>query len=543
MRAKFLAFSVGTPFLAVALAQYWPAAWWLIACLVPLIGVGIYDLVQPYHALRRNYPLFGRGRWLMEGLRPFVRQYLLESDTDGAPINRMFRSIVYQRAKGELETVPFGTQVDTYRTGYEWIGHSLSAIDAKAINADLRVTVGGPQCTQPYSASIFNISAMSFGALSRNAILALNGAARDGNFYHNTGEGGISPYHLESGGDLIWQIGTAYFGCRDDAGQFEPKAFAETATRSQVKMIEVKLSQGAKPGHGGILPADKNTAEIASMRGVPAGIQVDSPPAHTAFSTPIGLLEFVAQLRQLSGGKPIGFKLSVGRKSEFIAICKAMVQTGIRPDFITVDGGEGGTGAAPLEYVNSVGMPLREALAFVDDSLTGFGLRQDIRLIASGKILTGFHLVKNLALGADICNSARGMMLALGCVQSLTCNSNHCPTGVATQDPRLYRGLVVTDKRQRVLQYHHKTVHITAELIASAGLHHTSELTRTHIYRRVSQETVRRYDQIFPYLKSGSLLTKSPPDAWHVYLDEADVSSFAPKHCLTEIEKQCCEVT
>lgn len=460
MRAKFLAFSVGTPFLAVALAQYWPAAWWLIACLVPLIGVGIYDLVQPYHALRRNYPLFGRGRWLMEGLRPFVRQYLLESDTDGAPINRMFRSIVYQRAKGELETVPFGTQVDTYRTGYEWIGHSLSAIDAKAINADLRVTVGGPQCTQPYSASIFNISAMSFGALSRNAILALNGAARDGNFYHNTGEGGISPYHLESGGDLIWQIGTAYFGCRDDAGQFEPKAFAETATRSQVKMIEVKLSQGA-----------------------------------------------------------------------------------IRPDFITVDGGEGGTGAAPLEYVNSVGMPLREALAFVDDSLTGFGLRQDIRLIASGKILTGFHLVKNLALGADICNSARGMMLALGCVQSLTCNSNHCPTGVATQDPRLYRGLVVTDKRQRVLQYHHKTVHITAELIASAGLHHTSELTRTHIYRRVSQETVRRYDQIFPYLKSGSLLTKSPPDAWHVYLDEADVSSFAPKHCLTEIEKQCCEVT
>lgn len=543
MRAKFLAFSVGTPFLAVVLAQYWPPAWWLIACLVPLIGVGLYDLVQPHHALRRNYPLFGRGRWLMEGIRPFIRQYLMESDTDGAPINRMFRSIVYQRAKGEIETVPFGTQVDTYRTGYEWIGHSLSAIDAKTIDTDLRVTVGGPQCTQPYSASIFNISAMSFGALSRNAILALNSAARDGNFYHNTGEGGISPYHLEPGGDLVWQIGTAYFGCRDEAGQFEPKAFAESARLPQVKMIEVKLSQGAKPGHGGILPADKNTPEIASIRGVPVGTQVDSPPTHTAFSTPGGLLEFIAQLRQLSGGKPVGLKLSVGRKSEFIAICKSMVQTGIQPDFITVDGGEGGTGAAPLEYANSVGMPLREALAFVDDSLTGFGLRQDIRLIASGKMLTGFHLVKNLALGADICNSARGMMLALGCVQSLTCNSNHCPTGVATQDPRLYRGLVVTDKGQRVHQYHHKTVHITAELIASAGLRHTSELTRTHIYRRVSQESVRRYDQIFRYLNSGCLLTQDPPEAWRVYMDEADPSSFAPKHCLTEIENRCCEVS
>lgn len=542
MYSRFIAFAVGAPLLTALLALYWHPALWLLLIILPLIGVGIYDLFQSGHAVRRNYPLFGRGRWFMEWLRPFIRQYLIESDTDGAPINRMFRSIVYQRAKGELETVPFGTRVDTYRDGYEWIGHSLSAIDPKSVECDLRVTVGGPQCTQPYSASIFNISAMSFGALSRNAILALNGGARDGNFYHNTGEGGISPYHLESGGDLVWQIGTGYFGCRDEAGKFSAEAFAEKAALPNVKMIEIKLSQGAKPGHGGILPADKNTAEIAAIRGVPMATQVDSPPTHGAFSTPRGLLEFVAELRELSAGKPVGFKLSVGRKSEFIAICKAIVQSEIVPDFITVDGGEGGTGAAPLEYTNSVGMPLREALAFVDDCLTGFGLRQHVRIIASGKILTGFHLVKNLALGADICNSARGMMLALGCVQSLTCNSNHCPTGVATQNPRLYRGLVVADKRHRVSQYHRKTVHATAELIASAGLNHTSNLTRTHIYRRISQESVQRYDQIFPYLNAGSLLSREPPEAWRLYLNEADPGSFMPKSCLTEIEQQCCEI-
>ena len=539
---RFITFAIVTPLLTALLAWFWPAAIWLLALILPLIGVGFYDMFQSHHALRRNYPLFGRGRWFMEWLRPFIRQYLIESDTDGTPINRMFRSVVYQRAKGALETVPFGTRIDTYRTGYEWIGHSLSAIHAGEVDPDLRVTVGGPQCAQPYAASIFNISAMSFGALSRNAILALNSGAKAGGFYHNTGEGGISDYHLEPGGDLVWQIGTGYFGCRDQAGNFSPEAFAEKATLPNVKMIEVKLSQGAKPGHGGILPADKNTPEIAEIRGVPAATQVDSPPTHSAFSNPLELLDFIQRLRELSGGKPVGFKLSVGRKSEFIALCKAMVQSDILPDFITVDGGEGGTGAAPLEYTNSVGMPLREALAFIDDCLTGFGLRRDIRIIASGKVFTGFHLVKNLALGADLCNSARGMMLALGCVQSLTCNSNHCPSGVATQDPRLYRGLVVTDKQQRVAQFHRKTVHATAEIIASAGLRHTSDLTRTHIYRRVSQEAVRRYDQIFPYLKAGCLLTGEPLAAWRLYLDEATPDSFMPKHCLTEIENQCCEV-
>lgn len=542
MHSAFFAFTVLAPALAALLGWFWPPALWAIAFIVPFIGIGLYDMGQTRHSLRRNFPLFGRGRWIMERLRPFIRQYLIESDTDGAPINRMFRSIVYQRAKGELETAPFGSQIDTYRVGYEWIGHSLAALDAKTLDPDMRVIIGGPECRQPYSASILNISAMSFGALSRNAILALNGGAKDGGFLHNTGEGGISPYHLEPGGDLVWQIGTGYFGCRDESGRFSPAAFVEKATVPAVKMIEIKLSQGAKPGHGGILPADKNTPEIAAIRGVLAASQVDSPPVHSAFSGPLGLLEFVRQLRELCGAKPVGFKLSVGRKSEFVAICKAMMRSGILPDFITVDGGEGGTGAAPLEYVNSVGMPLREAVAFVDDCLTGFGVRHEIRIIASGKILTGFHLVKNLALGADLCNSARGMMLALGCVQSLTCNSNRCPTGVATQDPWLYRGLAVPDKRLRVARYHAKTVRATSEIIASAGLRHTCELDRTHIYRRVSQEAIRRYDQIFPYLKTGSLLTEPPPELWRLYLDEANMGDPWAGRRLTEIDRRTCEL-
>ncbi|MCA1790774.1 MAG: FMN-binding glutamate synthase family protein, partial [Thioalkalivibrio sp.] len=498
-----------------------------------------HDMFQTRHSIRRNFPLFGRARWLMEALRPFMRQYFVESDTDGAPINRMFRSIVYQRAKGELESVPFGTRVNVYRDGYEWIGHSVSAIRASDV-LDLRVDVGGPDCLKPYRASILNISAMSFGALSRNAILALNRGAQLGGFAHNTGEGGLTPFHLEHGGDLVWQIGTGYFGCRDIRGNFAPETFREKAAIEAVRMIEIKLSQGAKPGHGGILPAEKNTPEIAAIRGVEPGTQVDSPPSHSAFDSPLGLLAFVAWLRELSGGKPVGFKLAIGRKSEFIAICKAMVASGITPDFVTVDGGEGGTGAAPLEYANSVGMPLREALAFVDDCLTGFGLRRQIRVIASGKILTGFHVVKNLALGADLCNSARGMMLALGCVHSLICNTNHCPSGVATQDPKLYRGLVVPDKAQRVAQFHNKTVHATAELIASAGLFHTSELTRTHIYRRVDQSEIRRYDEIFPYVSAGALRqSTTAPAAFAVHLEEADAERFMPRYCLTTTEDPC----
>ncbi len=539
MHVGFLVFA-GASLLLVALGGWlWPPVYWAALLIVPLVALGSYDLLQTRHSIRRNFPLVGRGRWLMEFLRPFVRQYFVESDTDGAPVNRMFRSIVYQRAKGELETVPFGTRVDVYRNGYEWIGHSAAAIRASDV-LDLRIDVGGPDCRQPYRASIFNISAMSFGALSPNAILALNRGAAIGGFAHNTGEGGLAPCHLEHGGDLVWQIGTGYFGCRDARGGFDAEAFEEKAALPAIRMIEVKLSQGAKPGHGGILPAEKNTPEIAAIRGVEPGTQVDSPPAHSAFDSPLGLLDFVARLRELSGGKPVGFKLAIGRKSEFIAICKAMVTTGILPDFITVDGGEGGTGAAPLEYANSVGMPLREALAFVDDCLTGFGLRASIRIIASGKILTGFHLVKNLALGADLCNSARGMMFALGCVHSLTCNTNRCPSGVATQDPRLYRGLVVADKAERVAQFHAKTVHATAELIASAGLFHTSELNRTHIYRRVDQFQIRRYDEIFPYVAAGILGDPATaPGAFAVHLEEADPERFMPRYCLTRTDNPC----
>ncbi|MCB1694039.1 MAG: FMN-binding glutamate synthase family protein, partial [Pseudomonadales bacterium] len=492
----------------------------------PLWLVAIFDSAQSEHSLRRNYPLIGRGRWLAELLRPFVRQYFIESETDGAPINRMFRSIVYQRAKGDIDTNPYGTKVDTYHDGYEWLGHSLSATNVEEISSDPRVLVGGDECKHPYSASILNISAMSFGALSNAAIRALNLGAKEGNFFHNTGEGGLSPYHLEHGGDVVWQVGTGYFGCRTREGRFEPSLFEEKASHDSVRMIELKLSQGAKPGHGGILPASKNTPEIARIRVVEAGTDVISPSTHPEFSTPVGLLEFIQKLRELSGGKPVGFKLCIGRRSEFIGICKAMKQTGIRPDFITVDGGEGGTGAAPLEYSNSVGMPLREALAFVDDCLRGYSLRDDIRVIAAGKIITSFHMAKNLALGADMCNSARGMMLALGCVQSLVCHTNRCPTGVATQDPQLARGLVVEDKYKRVHRFHKETVHALVDLLSSAGISGPKELNRSHIFRRVNQHQVMRYDEIFPDIEVGAFEAAPYPESYAELIEHASAEHF-----------------
>lgn len=535
MRTPFMIISILIITLVVATATQWPRAWWLLVPVLPLVAVGLLDMVQRRHSIRRNFPLLGRGRWMMESLRPYIRQYLIESDTDGAPISRMFRSIVYQRAKSVMDSVAFGSRLDTYRDGHEWIGHSMGAIEVDDV-ADLRVTIGGPDCRQPYDASIFNISAMSYGALSPNAIMAMNLGAREGGFAQNTGEGSISEFHLKHGGDLIWQIGTAYFGCRTSDGQFCPDTFKERAALDSVKMIEIKLSQGAKPGHGGILPAEKNTPAIARARDVPPGVQVNSPPRHSAFDSPRGLTEFIRQLRELSGGKPVGFKLAIGRESEFMAICKAMVATGITPDFITVDGSEGGTGAAPLEYANSVGMPLRDALALVDNCLIGFGLRARIKVIASGKVFTGFHLVKHLALGADLCNSARGMMLATGCVHSLTCNSNRCPSGVATQDPSLYQAVVISDKAPRVARYHHGTVHATAELIASAGLHHTSELNRTHIFRRVNQTHIMRYDEVFPYIRRGALLGEDIPERYAMHMREADPEQFIPQRCLTRMK-------
>ncbi|WP_371195676.1 FMN-binding glutamate synthase family protein [Glaciecola sp. SC05] len=523
----------------VAIAAYFHSPLlWLGLVTVPLLLLVIHDMKQTKHALWRNFPVLARGRWFMEEIRPFVQQYLVESDTGGAPINRMFRNIVYQRAKNNRDTVPFGTQVDTYKTGYEWIGHSISALNVEDIDCQPRIKVGGKRCTQPYEASILNISAMSFGSLSQNALLALNKGASLGNFYHNTGEGGISPYHKANGGDLVWQVGTGYFGCRTPDGHFDAEKFKKAASDPQVKMIEIKLSQGAKPGHGGILPASKNTIEIAEIRGVEPGTEVDSPPFHSAFKTPIELIEFIAQLRKLSGGKPIGFKLAIGRKSEFMAICKAMLQLDDGPDFITVDGGEGGTGAAPLEYSNSIGSPLREALSFVDDALTGFGLRKDIKLIASGKIISGFHLVKNLAIGADICNSARGMMLALGCVQSLSCNTNRCPTGVATQDPKLSKGLVPEEKSERVYNFQQKTVHAAVDIMSSAGIQSPHEVNRTHIFRRVSQEQVKRYDQVFPLVKPGAFVSGDIPERYRLDVAESSAATFKPVTQLTEIENK-----
>jgi len=526
MRKQFIRYSFYSFLGIILLVFYHNPLVWIFVPYILLVGLGLYDMNQTQHTLRRNFPLIGRMRWVLEAMRPPIRQYFIESDIDGVPISRMLRGLVYRRSKKEVDTLPFGTKMDTYEPGYEWIGHSLKALDIKALNEDLRVDIGSSQCMQPYSASIFNISAMSFGALSQNAILALGYGAKIGHFAHNTGEGGLSHHHLGTGADLIWQIGTGYFSCRDEKGQFSPEKYAKKAKKHQVKMIELKLSQGAKPGHGGILPADKNSEEIAKIRGVQAHTRIDSPPTHSEFDTPIGLLEFIQKLRELSDGKPVGFKLSIGQKSEFIAICKAIVQSNIYPDFITVDGGEGGTGAAPLEHTNSVGMPLREALAFVSDTLIGFGIKKEIRIIASGKVITGMDMVKLLALGADLCASARAYMLSLGCIQALQCHKNNCPTGIATQDSVLSKGLVVTDKKQRVANYHSETLHSFKELLASAGLDSPDKLARTHIYQRVNRTEYHRYDEFFPPLNEGELLSPPYPASMECYILQSSVEQF-----------------
>jgi glutamate synthase domain-containing protein 2 len=507
MGRAFLAVSAAVVALVAAAALVWPPVLWSLVVVVPAILRGVADMLQTKQAVRRNFPLIGHGRYLLEQIRPEINQYFVESNSDGRPFSRNDRSVVYQRAKGELDTLPFGTQRDVYAAGYEWINHSLAPVHPDP--AFSRVLVGGGACSQPYSASIFNVSAMSYGSLSRNAVLALNAGARAGGFAHNTGEGGLSPYHLEPGGDLIWQIGTGYFSCRTPDGRFDPDAFASRAALPGVKMIEVKLSQGAKPGHGGILPAAKLTPEIVEIRGVAPGRDVVSPPAHTAFTTPIGLLRFLALLREASGGKPVGFKLCVGKRHEFFGIVKAMLESGIAPDFITIDGAEGGTGAAPLEFSDSVGTPLNEGLAFVHYALVGAGLRDRIRLIASGKVNTGFQIATKVALGADMCNAARAMMFALGCIQALRCNTNRCPTGVATQDPALVRGLHVGDKSERVARFHRETVKSFFEVLGAAGLREPCALKPWYVMRRVSSGEVRSYHDIYPPIEPGALLTSS----------------------------------
>ncbi|MFD1630200.1 FMN-binding glutamate synthase family protein [Pseudopedobacter beijingensis] len=537
MRQIFIWSSLFIVVVIFVIGLFAPGILWAYLFILPLIFLGIADLIQTKHAIRRNFPVFGRLRYVLEGMGPKVYQYFVENDTEGRPFNRIFRSVIYQRAKKELDTTPFGTQLNVYDDNYEWLNHSISAIDFDKINKDPRVLIGGPDCKQPYNASIFNISAMSYGSLSSNAILALNQGAQMGNFAHNTGEGGISDYHLQGGGDIVWQLGTGYFGCRTSDGNFDDNLFAEKSVHPNVKMIEIKLSQGAKPGHGGILPAAKVTPEIARIRHVELGKDVASPPYHKAFSTPLELVMFIKRLRDLSQGKPIGFKLCVGHKNEFISICKAMTETQIYPDFITVDGGEGGTGAAPLEFSNSVGMPLRDGLAFVYDTLTGFDLKKHIKIIASGKIATGFDLVKNFALGADLCNSARGMMIALGCIQALECNSNTCPTGIATQNPELARGLVVAEKNKRIANFHKETVRSACELMAAAGVPHPSKMHRVHIHRRISPNNIETYVESFPYVAKGTLLEAPYPESYELLMKISKADTFKPDFFNFDLEK------
>lgn len=507
MRFKFTVASIVLFAATAAGAIFWSLhVLWSLILLVPLFIMGVVDMLQTHHAIRRNFPIIGRLRYFMEFVRPAIQQYFVESDLSGRPFNRRTRSLVYQRAKNVTETVPFGTQVDVYEEGYEWMTHSTYPLDYKKMNQHPRVRVGGADCKKPYDLSLLNVSAMSYGSLSKQAVLALNTGAKKGGFAHNTGEGGVSPYHLQAGGDLIWQVGTGYFGCRADDGTFSAERFKKTVANPQIKMVEIKLSQGAKPGHGGILPAKKNTPEIAAIRGVQPFTDVLSPPFHTAFNSAEGLMKFIGQIRELSDGLPVGFKLCIGSEKEFYDICKAMLKTGILPDFITIDGGEGGTGAAPVEFSDALGMPLREGLSFAVDTLRGFGLKSKIRVIASGRVTSGFDIAKNLALGADACNSARAMMLALGCIQALECNTNKCPTGVATQDPKLAVGLDVGDKSERVYNFHHKTLHAFVELLAATGLAQPSDLQRRHIYRRISGSKVMRYDQLYPLIPVGCLL-------------------------------------
>ncbi|HEY5978189.1 MAG TPA: FMN-binding glutamate synthase family protein [Microlunatus sp.] len=515
----------------VALLAIVFSPWWLLAeiVLVPLVLLGIYDYFQPKHSILRNYPLAGRLRFLMEGMGPELHQYLVENDTDGRPFDRDTRSVIYQRAKNVADKKPFGTERDVYDSGYSWLTHSISPRPMVADpEADLRVIIGGPQCTQPYSASVLNISAMSFGALGEAAVRAMNQGAKAGGFAHDTGEGGLSKYHAEAGGDLIWQIGTGYFGCRDANGDFDPEAFQRNATLPQVKMIEIKVSQGAKPGHGGILPAAKVTAEIAEARLVPQGQDVFSPTYHKAFSTPLELCAFIARLRELSGGKPVGFKLCVGDPREFGGIVKAMLQSGIYADFIVVDGGEGGTGAAPLEFSDSLGAPLNEGLLVVQNTLVGAGIRDLMKIGASGKMVTASAMARAMALGADWCNSARAFMFAVGCIQSQRCHTNRCPVGVTTQDPKLQRALIVPDKAERVHNYHRNTVHALAELIAAMGLDHTSELRPYHAVRRVSEFQALAFEEIYDFVKPGALIEGTGPARFQAFWDQASAESFRP---------------
>lgn len=520
--ASLLLFAV-----SLAMAAWQSGAWWIaVAVLALLSAIGTSDLLQKRSTLRRNYPLLAHFRYGLESIGPEMRQYFIESDTAEVPFSREQRALVYQRAKSVNDTRPFGTLQDVYGADYEWINHSLQPTHPASFN--FRVTVG-ENSAQPYSASVFNISAMSFGSLSANAIRALNRGAKLGEFYHDTGEGSISPYHRENGGDLVWEIGSGYFGCRDGDGGFDLERFAANARDPQVKMVEIKLSQGAKPGHGGVLPAPKISAEISATRGVPMGIDCVSPAQHSAFHTPAGLLEFVARLREASGGKPTGFKLAIGHPWEWFGIAKAMRETGVLPDFIVVDGAEGGTGAAPAEFIDHVGVPMHEALMLVHNTLVGLDLRNRIRIGAAGRITSAFDIARTLAMGADWCNAGRGFMFALGCIQAQSCHTDRCPTGVATQDPSRWKHLDVPDKAVRVFNFHQNTLRALRDLIAAAGMTHPGQIGPEHILRRVSPIEVRSLAALYHFLEPGELLHHVPDHAvFKAFWTEARSDSFAP---------------
>ena len=507
MRTKYLILGPITLLFCVLLAT-WAAGVTPWECaVVPgcLSLLGLRDALQTRHSILRNYPIIGHIRYLIEEMRPALRQYLVESDLEEAPFSRSQRSVVYQRAKNTVDSRTFGTELNVNQVGHEFLAHSLSPTTIADQDSDFRVLVGAGRA-KPYAMSVFNISAMSFGALSANAIRALNRGAKMGGFAHDTGEGSLSKHHMEEGGDIVWEIASGYFGCRTADGRFDPEAFSKMASRDQVKMIEVKLSQGAKPGHGGVLPAAKITPEIAETRGIPMGKDCISPSSHSEFSNPVELLQFVERLRTLSGGKPTGFKLCIGQPHEFMAIVKAMLETSILPDYIVVDGAEGGTGAAPVEFADHVGMPLQEGLQLVHNTLIGAGLREQIKLGASGKIITSFDIARVIALGADWANSGRGFMFSVGCIQSNTCNSNRCPTGVATQDPKRQAALVVPDKAERVYHFHRNTLHALKELLQAAGLRNPADIRLHHIMRRVSTFEMKPLSQLLEHVEPMSLL-------------------------------------
>ena len=526
-----------TGFIASLLASaIWGGWFYVVPILFGLLAAtGTWDLVQRKHTVSRNYPILAHFRYFLESIGPEIRQYFIQSDTDERPFSREQRTIVYQRAKNVLDKRPFGSQLGMYDEGFEWINHSLQPSTLK--DADFRIVIG-KQCAKPYNASVFNISAMSFGSLSANAILSLNTGAKMGDFYHDTGEGSISRYHREPGGDLVWEIGSGYFGCRNKDGTFNEEIFARNATLDQVKMIEVKLSQGAKPGHGGILPGEKVTPEIAEARGVEAGKDVVSPASHSAFSTPKEFLEFLEKLRDLSGGKPVGFKLAIGHPWEWFAIVKAMLETGKTPDFIVVDGGEGGTGAAPLEFINRLGTPMTEALLLVHNTLVGTNLREHIAIGAAGKITSAFNIARTLALGADWCNAARGYMFSLGCIQALNCHTGRCPSGVATQDPRRSKKLDVQDKSQRVYNYHKNTLEALMNLLEASGLKHPSELGPEHIIRRTSKTEIHSYMDLFTFLEPGALLEGETGErVFDTYWPNATPDSFEPPEFIRQLRE------